>query len=464
MAQKEGFWRSLYQGLASLKLTVFVFLTLAICSLVGTLLPQGLAPHEMEKQYSPGMLWFIEALGLNDLYRTGWFRLLLLLLCINLIVCTIERLPKTLKLLQRRDEHISPEKLLKFNYSREISTRMPWEEAMSRVNRVVSEGFAALEPLDNPAGFSALAEKGRWSPLMVYIVHLSVLVVLFGALMGSLFGFKGVMNISEGEASDEVLSYKGDKQIVLPFQVRCDKFDVSFYDTGAPKEYRSDLAIIEKGQEVHKQSIRVNDPLTYQGVTFYQASYGSTLKLADVELLDRNSGKSYKMTLPFRETRPIPGTRDQVQIMDYQQDLSRFGPAVAVMISKEGQQEPEGSWIVVNMPDFHGNRVGSYQIKVTRLEKSQYTGLQVKRDPGVWMVWLGFTAMVIGIGMTFYTSHRKIWIWAAPTDGSSKIIIAGRANKNPLAFEQEFNELCQQLQDDLKSSDAMDKKNKKRGK
>ena len=72
--------------------------------------------------------------------------------------------------------------------------------------------------------------------------------------------------------------------------VRCDKFEVSFYDTGAPKEFRSDLAIIDKGREVLKDSIIVNDPLTYEGITFYQANYGNTLKGAEIELTDRDSG------------------------------------------------------------------------------------------------------------------------------------------------------------------------------
>ena len=82
----------------------------------------------------------------------------------------------------------------------------------------------------------------------------------------------------------------GKNAIMLPFQIRCDDFEASFYDTGAPKEYRSDLTIIDKGQEVLKQSIRVNDPLSYQGVTFYQASYGAMLKQAEIELQDRDSG------------------------------------------------------------------------------------------------------------------------------------------------------------------------------
>ena len=66
--------------------------------------------------------------------------------------------------------------------------------------------------------------------------------------------------------------------LTLPFEVRCDNFDVSFYDTGMPKEFRSDLTILADGREALKQSIWVNDTLTFEGVTFYQSSYGAVLK------------------------------------------------------------------------------------------------------------------------------------------------------------------------------------------
>ena len=153
---------------------------------------------------------------------------------------------------------------------------------------------------------------------MVYGVHISVLIVLVGALAGSYMGFKGTMNLAEGETSDKVMLAGGESVLELPFMVRCDKFDVSFYDTGAPKEFRSDLAIIDKGREVLKESVVVNDPLTYEGITFYQANYGNTLKGAEIELTDSDSGKKIVMDLPMLQPVNIPGTSDQLTITEYQ--------------------------------------------------------------------------------------------------------------------------------------------------
>jgi cytochrome c biogenesis protein len=101
--QKKGFWQGIYQKLASPKLTVAIFLVLAAVSVVGTLMPQGLSEADLQRHYGQRAIWFITTFGLNDLYHTGWFRLLILFLCANLVVCTIERLPKTLKLIRRRE-------------------------------------------------------------------------------------------------------------------------------------------------------------------------------------------------------------------------------------------------------------------------------------------------------------------------------------------------------------------------
>ena len=286
--QKKGFWQGLYQKLASRKLTVAIFLVLAAASVIGTLLPQGLGEAELQRHYSERAIWFITTFGLNDLYHTGWFRLLLLILCANLVVCTIERLPKTLKIFRRREEQVDPEKLAKCSLNCQFTSTFSRDETEARLTRIISEEFGVLHRLDETDHLAGVAEKGRWSPLMVYVVHLSVLLVLCGALVGSIFGFKGFMNIPEGEATNEVMLDGSDRGMNLPFQIRCDRFDVSYYDNGMPREFRSDLTLIRDGKEVLKRELRVNDPLTYEGITFYQASYGAILKDADVELTDKN--------------------------------------------------------------------------------------------------------------------------------------------------------------------------------
>jgi cytochrome c biogenesis protein len=256
------------------------------------------------------------------------------------------------------------------------------------------------------------------------------------------------MNLAVGESSDIVL-LAGEREVEeLPFTVRCDKFDISFYDTGAPKMFKADLAIIDKGVEVLKEPVVVNGPLTYQGITFYQASYGTTLKGAAIELTDE-SGTTIAMDLPYRESVTIPGTRERLTITEYEPDLMRFGQALEIKSEKEGQR-PSIQWILVDRP-FHGNRIENYQVRVVRAERVRYTGLEVKKDPGVWLVWAGFTFMTLAIGLTFYSSHRKLWVCIEPDEKGKKSVVsfAGRMSRNAQAFEEKFESLRTRLQKEL---------------
>lgn len=451
MAKDNGFLKASYDLLGSIKFTVFLLLTLAAGSLLGTLLPQGMGEREIIMRFGQSRAYWIQLFGLHDLYHSGWFQALLALLSTNLLVCTLNRLPKTLKLLARKDREINPEKLLKFSQHQELCTKMSLEQTRSTLEQQLSAQFGPPRTLTEVPTYSAIVEKGRWSYWMLYVVHFSVILVLFGALVGSIFGYKGFMNIAEGQGADQVHLFGSNQTVALPFEVRCDRFEVSFYENGMPKDYRSDLTVIAGGQEVEKRSIRVNDPLTYDGVTFYQSSYGSDLQQVEVELTHIKTKQVYRLTLPFQRPVSLPGAAGDLQVVNFREDLQGFGPALAIGLYQD-DKEPTGSWILADRPDFHGNQVGDYQVKVIDMNKRSYTGLQVKKDPGVWLVLLGFVTLLMGMGMSFYSSHRKLWVWVEGGNPTTRIVLAGRSNKNSLAFENEFNHLCERLRQELGST------------
>ena len=128
MQNKTNLWQFLYDQLASLKLTVIIFLLTAASSLIGTLLPQGLSFEQLGTQYGPRLASWIDFFQLDDLYHSSWFRFLLLFLCLNLIVCTLRRLPKTIRLLKHQEQNLDPEKLTKFSYHSCLESKLPWPE------------------------------------------------------------------------------------------------------------------------------------------------------------------------------------------------------------------------------------------------------------------------------------------------------------------------------------------------
>jgi cytochrome c biogenesis protein len=78
-----------------------------------------------------------------------------------------------------------------------------------------------------------------------------------------------------------------------------------------------------------------------------------------------------------------------------------------------------------------------------------FTGLQVAKDPGVWVVWLGCALMVLGIYGAFLISHRRVWIRLQ----NGHVTIAGNASKNQAAFEQYFEGLVKKLKQTLSTEE-----------
>jgi len=94
-----------------------------------------------------------------------------------------------------------------------------------------------------------------------------------------------------------------------------------------------------------------------------------------------------------------------------------------------------------NYPDFDSQRGGAQIFSYDGSDEKYYTGLQVAKDPGVWVVWLGCTLMVIGICMAFFMSHKRIWVRVE----NNRLVMGGSASKNPAGFEPVFLDLAEKL-------------------
>jgi cytochrome c biogenesis protein len=74
-----------------------------------------------------------------------------------------------------------------------------------------------------------------------------------------------------------------------------------------------------------------------------------------------------------------------------------------------------------------------------------YTGLQVTKDPGVWVVYTGFIVMIIGCFITFFMSHQRLCVEVIKSGGKSRIIVTGRANKNKLGMQNRIKIISEKL-------------------
>jgi len=76
---------------------------------------------------------------------------------------------------------------------------------------------------------------------------------------------------------------------------------------------------------------------------------------------------------------------------------------------------------------------------------ARYTGLQVTKDPGVWIVYTGFILLCVGPVIAFFGSHRKVWVRIQEGKGQAAVLVVGSSNRNRLAFEREFNSIAEEI-------------------
>ncbi len=429
----EGFWRTL----SSLRLTLVLFLLLAAASVIGTLVPQNLPYEEYLRMYGSVAARLLDLMGMTDLFHSWWFLGLLGALVVHITACSLKRLPATWKALK------APQRPLSDNLFRSLPVRrvLEGDDVPHLVDSLRAEllqgGWKAREEkLGDEVHF--LAQRGRWSRLGAYVAHTGVLLVLLGAAIGFAFGFKGLMQIQEGEGLDRVQERGGKSWRKLGFEVRCEKFHVTHYPDGTPKEYRSDLVFLKDGKVVLEGPLRVNHPMSFEGYVFYQASYGANARITLEARQDSSvPPRQFKME-PGDTVALDPQGRVIVRFLRYESDLQGRGPAVLLSHLK-----PEGPPITgwVFQRDSRAVLEG-WHLRLLDAQETRWTGLQVKQDPGVWIVWVGCFLMMAGCAMAFLGAHRRLWVRVQARKNKVVCWVAGSSSRDLPGLERALERLC----------------------
>ncbi|TAN40428.1 MAG: cytochrome c biogenesis protein ResB [Nitrospirae bacterium] len=451
---------------ASVKLAIVIFTIIASTSMVGTILEQQADPEKnvkvLSKMFGLGhdsahsALKVLDSLGFTNMYHSWWFVTLLLLFCANLIICSIDRLPHIWKLAREHIQPLPPELLDKVAIKRSLTIKGKASGAKElSVAALLKLGFKPAEAT-SANGVQFYAEKGNYTRLGVYVTHLSLLVILAGAMIGLFFGFNAFLNLPEGETTSVAYKDRG-TEVPLGFELRCDNFEVDYYGQGdMPKSYKSWLTVFKNGKEILKKSIVVNDPLTFEGITFYQSSYGKVPNSEGRGIIILRAvaanGTAQNIQAKVGDSFMIPGSSVQGRILDFSPALSvdptgRYfsydemlkNPAIQVAFTglKDGNYT---GWILKRYPNSW-NLPGGERLEFLDYWGVEYTGMQVRKDPGVFIVYLGCIIMALGLYVTFFMSHRRVWVQIAEDKGSTRITIAASAHRNKAAFENRIDKL-----------------------
>ena len=307
--------RPAFAFFSSMRFAVSLLCVLGIASIIGTVLQQNQPRADYVVKFGPFWSEIYHFLGLYDVYASAWFVLIMLFLVISTSLCLWRNIPPFLREMKSFRLKASAQSLASMRHSALIE-QAPSPEVAERYLAV--QGFTSKRVEREDGSLLIAAKKGSMNKWGYIFAHLAIIVICVGGLIdsnlllkiGMLTGkiepdatsmfakdfkpestlstnnlsFRGDVNIVEGQTVD-VVFLNADKGMLvqdLPFQVKLKKFHIDFYNNGMPRDFASDVVVTDKKTgKVIEQTIRVNHPLTVDGVTLYQASFadgGSALK------------------------------------------------------------------------------------------------------------------------------------------------------------------------------------------
>jgi cytochrome c biogenesis protein len=436
---------------SSVRLTLFLLILIALAAILGTVIPQQDAAKDAVQKLPPALAGALNVLQLHDLYRSPWFLLLMGLLTVNLVVCSLNRLPASLRLYRRQPEPDRPGLYEELPPERVLVAEGTVEDEAARMEHILKKAFGNTEAKKTDQAAYFRAHKGAWSYFGVYVIHAGVLVIILGAVIGSILGFDGYVNIPEGGSADRIELRGGKGVMELGFDVKCDDFNVEFYDSGMPKLYRSDLSFLKGGENRAKGVLMVNHPLEFEGIRFYQSSYGSVPGEAVLKITKKD--EQVVKRARQGESFTIDGGKAKVEILRIEGNLMRMGPAAKVGITAGDKAlsfwvfkfidaiEEQNPGITKQIPQFNAGLYRPYWFALDGIETSFYTGLKVTRDPGVPVVGVGAFLLVAGFLLTFFSSHRQVFVRLDKKHGKTRVCIAGRCNRDPVKLDREIERI-----------------------
>jgi cytochrome c biogenesis protein len=418
---------------------------------------------QIEQIYAPQTIRLLDFLGLFDVYHAWWFVLLLGLLGASIVLASLERFPQAWRYFSR--PHLVADEwfVRKLPFLREIPLgAKQGEEVLSQAAWTFAD--LGLRPHSEALRKGTLyVEKHRLARLAPYVVHFSLLIIFAGAIVDGIWGYRGFVTLGPGARTQQVesLSSSG-AAYVLPFTLRCDNAGMEKYPDGSPRQYWSRLAIEENGREVLRKQIFVNEPLTYKGIRFFQASLepsGVPVKLVLEASWPGQKRAPQTFTLRPNEVVSLNDSGTKVELADFIPDfvleanqlITRSNepnnPAVHLVVTQAGGSATP-VWFFPRFPQMNLPSDAGIAFQLRDVEMGYTTGLQVAKQPGKGLIWVGCLLLTAGLVLALYTVHIRIWgVIGRDAMGRPVLLLGGQPSKYRESFEVRFKKLGDAVQE-----------------
>lgn len=460
---------------SSVKVGIALIIINLIAASIGTILPQEFyisvgTDAEKKQYYSDVYGWFGEiyyALGLSDLYSSLWFQILVLMLGMSIIIASIDRgfpLHKSLKN-QRVKRHINFMKRQRL-VANGVATGQQ-EQTLELVEQKLKNLNYKVRREDN----AVMAEKGRFSRYGAYVNHVGLIVFIVGVMLHLVPGFyvDESMWLREGETR-AIPGMDG-------YFLKNEKFILETYDNEPQgeqlkqgintmaKNYQTNVVLYKQAddavpgqadnlQEVKSYEIRVNHPLKHDGYGVYQMDYRlNELKTMIFDLSNKATEESLgqiSIDLTNPQDEYDLGNGAKVRLMGYYPDFSGFkegvpqtatqtpnNPAFIFKMYTPATPDGETSFVAIQQT-LEPDGENKYKMKFSNVEMRNMSGLMVRYDKTIPMLFVGGIIFMIGVAIGSYWNHRRIWIEQLE-DGT--IRLAAHTNKNWFGIQKDLDAL-----------------------
>ncbi|WP_025028031.1 cytochrome c biogenesis protein ResB [Caldalkalibacillus mannanilyticus] len=460
---------------ASVKIAVWLIAITLVASMFGTIYPQQLfiPSNANPYQYYPETYGFggylYVAFGLHNMYGSWWFVTLLVMIGISLVICSIDRCVPLYRALNNQKVIRHRNFLSRLRLFGKVETDDS-DQVLEQATALLEKKRYSVRREEN----GVLGEKGRFSRWGPYINHIGLIIFLIGTLMKIFPGFslESYIWLRDGE----VAPVPGTTE----YYIKSEGFELDTYSPDefisnknaeeqplVAKEFKTKAVLYEMVQdpetkeselvEVKRHTIVVNDPLEYRGLKFFQSDFRpnelSQLIFAMVHKDTQEVIGDITVDLLHPESTYELKNGYEVELLEYYPDFeldqnkepitkSNIPNNPAFIFNLKSPEHPEGekSWIFLGKTIEMPGAENDYSLKMINVKMHQVSGLLIRKELGLPVIFFGAFVSMIGLIMGFYWQHRRIWIQRE----GREIWIGAHTNKNWFGLQKEVEYVIEQ--------------------
>jgi cytochrome c biogenesis protein len=425
-----GKFKRFFGLLTSTRVGIALMAALAVLSFLGAMIPQGGARDAYLEAY--GSLWgrAIWALQLNDVFRTGYFTALLVLLCVMVFACSLKRLPRRIRLATRRELIFDEARLGRMPRTDELILDVDDEEAALHIADVCKHHLYRVSTGSRGQRRAIFASKAGFSRYGSFLLHLSFIFLLIGGISSTRLGSRYHEEVRVGGSFD-VAVRSTDR-----LRVTVEDFTVELDQRDRVSDYVCEVGYRDEDGVATWFRIRPNHPLRFADKEIYLVSYAEDPAVPEGFIVT-----AYDATGELIIPHFFAGIDDPVYVEPLEGTVQASTGVVPSLrlITDDGRVE---TYIIESEPSGSGQATGRYRFVLIHAVPSVVVTLEVVKEPGQGFIMAGLVLLTAGTFTSLYLSHRRIWfIVSMLPERKAKVVSGGTANRNREAFSREYDDI-----------------------